>query len=228
MKKNIALVIVILVGCIVFAFTLPPVFKTVSLKKHGGYVESTVLTANKTSGKAGNYNVTVSFNTPDGTEVTAGANKSTRVSGGDKVMIWYDKTNPRIIDFGESIGSNLRGAFAGAIFFFIGFYFLIKGIADNIKKNKLIKSGMKISAEFVSVVRNEKYRMGNKNPWVIKCKWTDNRNGREYNFASRDCIIDPAPYLNGRYHVDVYINTADPYQYYMDTSFLPEGDNTYW
>jgi hypothetical protein len=226
MKQKIPVIILMLVGCIVFAFTLPPVFKSVRLKNHGGYAESTVVASYRTSGKAGNYILTVSFDTPDGNTVTARANKSTRASEGDKVMVWYDKANPQVIDFGEGIRYNLRGAFFGGIFFFLGLYFLVRGISGDIKKKKLVRSGMKISAEFVSVYRNEKYRMGDKNPWVIKCRWIDNRNNREYYFVSKDFTIDPTPYLNGRYHLDVYIDPADPGKYYIDTSFMPEGNNT--
>jgi hypothetical protein len=228
MKKKVPFLILIVVGCIVFAFTLPPVFKSVNLKKHGGSAESTVLKSDRIRSSKGSstYNVTVSFNTPDGKEVMATVRKRFRVSNGEKVMIWYDKANPQKIDFGDSIGYNLRGAFFGGIFFFLGIYLLIRGILSDIGNKNLIKSGMKIAAEFVSVDRNEKYRMGDKNPWVIKCRWVDNRNNQEYYFVSKDYTIDPAPYLNGRYHIDVFIDPLDPRKYFMDTSFMPKGNNT--
>jgi hypothetical protein len=89
----------------------------------------------------------------------------------------------------------------------------------------LSRSGMKIAVQFVSVDRNDRYMMGDKNPWLIKCKWVDNRNNQEYYFVSKDYTIDPVPYLNGRYHIDVFIDPADPGKYYMDTSFMPKGDN---
>jgi hypothetical protein len=68
--------------------------------------------------------------------------------------------------------------------------------------------------------------MGDKNPWVIKCKWIDDSNNKEYYFLSKDYTIDPAPYLSGRYHIDVFIDPADPGKYYMDTYFMPKGNNT--
>jgi hypothetical protein len=68
--------------------------------------------------------------------------------------------------------------------------------------------------------------MGNNNPWVIKCKWTDSRNNHEYFFVSKDYTIDPVPYLNGRVHINIFIDPADPGKYYMDTSFMPIGNNT--
>jgi hypothetical protein len=89
----------------------------------------------------------------------------------------------------------------------------------------LSRSGMKIAVQFVSVDRNDRYMMGDKNPWLIKCKLVDNRSNQEYYFVSKDYTIDPVPYLNGRYHIDVFIDPADPGKYYMDTSFMPKGDN---
>ena len=68
--------------------------------------------------------------------------------------------------------------------------------------------------------------MGDNNPWVIKCRWTDNMNNQEYYFVSKDYMIDPVPYLNGRYPIDVFIDPSDPGKYYMDTSFMPKGNNT--
>jgi hypothetical protein len=85
---------------------------------------------------------------------------------------------------------------------------------------------LKISAELVSAGRNERYNMGANNPWVIKCRWTDERNNKEYSYVSKDYTIDPAPFLNNRSHVDVFIDTSDPGKYYMDTSFMPKGNNT--
>ena len=85
---------------------------------------------------------------------------------------------------------------------------------------------MKIEAEFVSVDRNERYGMGNKDPWVIKCKWTDPKTNKTYFFVSKDYTIDPVPYLDGRYHLNVYIDPADPAKYFMDTSFMPKGNIT--
>jgi hypothetical protein len=141
-------------------------------------------------------------------------------------MIYYDPAIPTKIDFGDTIGYNMRGVIIGGlIFFFCFFYFIRYSLSDKANKS-LISSGMKIDAEFVSVERNEKYRMGDKNPWVIKCRWIDNRNNREYYFVSKDYIIDPAPYLNGRTHLDVFVHPDDPGNYFMDTSFMPKGNNT--
>jgi len=141
-------------------------------------------------------------------------------------MIWYDPASPEKIDFGDTIGYNMRGVIAGGLLFIFGLYYFIRYSFRDKANKRLITFGKKIAAEFVSVDRDERFRMGENNPWVIKCKWIDNRNNREYFFISKTYTIDPAPYLNGRFHIDVFIDPADQGKYYMDTSFMPKGNNT--
>jgi hypothetical protein len=208
MNKKIGMLMVILMGTVILALTLTPVIRSVKFKKNGVSTESTVLKSNRISSSKGpsTYDVTVSFNTPDGNMVTAKARKRRGVSEGDKVMIYYSPAAPQKIDFCDSIGYNMRGVIVGGLIFILGFYLLFRHIINDSADKKLIRSGQKIAAEFVSVDRDERFRAGDKNPWIIKCKWI--------------------PYLNGRYHIDVFIDPADPGKYYMDTSFMPEGDNT--
>jgi hypothetical protein len=224
MKLKIVTLIAALVALGFFLIAFGNVRRSLNLKRNGTSIESTVTKVSSQS--KGLRRVTVTFNTPDGNQVTATASKGEYVSVGDNVKIWYDQASPEKVDFGDTVGYNMRGVLAGGFLFIFCFYFFIKLSFNDISKRKLINSGMKISAEFVSVERNEKYRMGDNNPWVIKCKWLDSRNNREYFFKSKDYTIDPAPYLNGRYHLDVFIDPADPGKYYMDTSFMPKGNNT--
>jgi hypothetical protein len=209
------------------AFLLIPlgsIRKSVSLKKHGVSTESTVISVSH-HGK-GLPDVTVTFQTPDGNPVTANALKRQVVSKGDKVKTWYDPASPQKIDFGDTISYNMRGVLAAGIVFLFGFYYFIRYSLSDRKNKNLVRSGMKIAAEFVSVEKNEKYRMGENNPWVIKCRWIDSRNNQEYFFVSKDYTIDPVPYLNGRSHVDIFVDPANPGKYYMDTPFMPIGNNT--
>jgi hypothetical protein len=194
-----------------FLFLLIPlgsIRKSMSIKKHGTSTESTVISISH-HGK-GLHDVTVTFKTPDGNEVTANALKRQVVFKGDKVMTWYDTASPHNIDFGDTIGYNMRGVVAAGIVFLIGFYYFVKYSLTDRKNKSLMTSGMKIAAEFVSVDKNEKYRMGDNNPWVIKCRWTDSRNNHEYFFVSKDYTIDPVPYLNERTHLDVFVDPVDP------------------
>jgi hypothetical protein len=224
MKLKVITLIAAIIALIFSFIPLGSVLRSVKIKKSGIQTESTVSDVSR-RGK-GLPTVTVSFNTAEGNHVSGKAATRKYLSAGDKVMIYYDPVIPTKIDFGDTVGYNMRGVIIGGlIFIFCFFYFIRYSFADKANK-KLITSGMKIDAEFVSVDRNEKYRMGDNNPWIIRCRWIDNRNNREYFFASKDYTIDPAPYLNCRSHIDIYIDPDDPERYHMDTTFMPKGNNT--
>lgn len=228
MKKNLALLVVMLMGLTVVAIAFSAVMRSVNYKKHGVLVEATVLDTKRISNSKGpsTYEVTVSFTSPEGENVTATARKRNTAYKDDRVKVWYDPSKKRKIDFADRIGYNMRGVIIGAFIFFIGLYLFLKTAFSNMKKGKLLRSGQKIAADLVSIDRNERFRMGDKNPWVIKCRWIDKSIDQEYFFLSNNYTIDPAPYLNGRSQVDVYIDPEYPEKYYMDASFMPEGDNT--
>lgn len=168
MNKKIAVLILILAATVFLIFTLGSVIKSVRLIKHGVSTESTVLKSNRISSSKGpsRYDVTVSFNTPDGNMVTAKARKRSSVSEGGKVMIYYNPAAPQKIDFCDSIGYNMRGTIVGLLIFILGFYLLLRQIIKDSTDKKLIRSGQKIAAEFVSVDRDERFRAGDKNPWI--------------------------------------------------------------
>jgi hypothetical protein len=222
MNKKLPVLILMIAGAIFFAIAFAFINRSLGLQKHGVLTEGTVLDR---SSKKGLSTVTVSFDTPEGNQITAKASKRFLVVKDEKVKVYYDPANPQKIDFGDTVGYNMRGAIAGGLIFLFGLYYFIRFTLSDSSKAKLLKTGQKIAAEF-AVERNEKYRMGDNNPWVIKCKWLDSRNNQEYFFVSKDYTIDPAPYLNGRNSVDVFIDPSDPVKYYMDTSFMPKGNNT--
>ncbi len=227
MNKKIVLLIPAIVGCIFLFLTVPSIVKSMKLKNHGIPTESTVMTSKRQSHSRGasTYNVTVTFNTADGTTVTTSGIKRSSVRDGEKVKIFYDPSVPQTIDFGDSIGYNMKGAIVGGLFFLLGFYLFIRQIASDSSNNKLINAGRKIEAEF-TIGRDERFRAGDNNPWLIQCKWNDVKSNTEYDFVSKPYTIDPAPFLAGRLHVDVFINPDDPLKYFMDTSFMPKGNNT--
>jgi hypothetical protein len=223
MKAKIAALIAAIFFGLFMILPIIGVIKTVKMKKHGILTEATVIDRN-TGGK-GAARVTIVFNTTDGTEIKATAPKVVFVKSGDLVKVWYDPENPQKIDFGDGIRSNMRTILIiGSISFFL-FYIFIKASLKDAANRKLVNTGLKVSTELVSVGRNEKYRMGDKNPWIINCKWTDNKINKEYKFVSIDFKNDPKPFLGGRSHIDVFIDPADPGKYYMDTSFVPAENN---
>jgi hypothetical protein len=223
MNKKTAVLIAALVGAIFFTVALLSVVKSVKLKKNGIRTEAVVQSVKSNKGSK---TVTVLFNTPDGTEVTAKASRRHFTSTGERIPVWYDAAFPQKIDFGDTVRYNMRGVAIGGFLFILMMYFFIKYTIADIKNKNLVKSGMKIEAEFVSIDRDERIKIGGQNPWIIKCKWLDSRSNKQYFYKTKPYTIDPSPYLNGRYHLDVYINPADPAKYFIDTSFMPKGDNT--
>jgi hypothetical protein len=225
MKSQIGSVIIMFAGSVFLFLTLPDILLSVSMRKNGIIAESIVLSSERTGRKAELDKVTVSFTTAEGNKINATGLRREYVNPGDKVKIFYDRENPQIIDFGDTIGYNLRGALTGGFLFLTGLFLFIRYYIKGNTQKKLIRSGRKIAGEFISIDRNERYRMGDKNPWVIKCRWIDESN-IEYYFTSKDYLIDPAPYLSGRSCIDVFIDPDDPDRYFMDTSFMPKGNNT--
>jgi hypothetical protein len=223
MNKKIAVLIAAFVGAIFVIMPLMSIIKSSRLQKHGVKTAATV--QSKKSNKSSNT-LTVVFNTADGTEVTAKGTEGKYVKTGDKIDLWYDPAAPQNIDFGGSMRYEMRGLLVGLFVFLLMMYFFIKYTIDDIAKKNLLKTGMKIEAQFVAVDRDERIKISGQNPWIIRCSWVDNRNNQKYFFVTKPYTIDPAPYLNGRYHLDVYINPADPKKYFIDTSFMPEGNNT--
>jgi hypothetical protein len=200
------------------------IINSVSIRKHGIATECTVI--DRSHSRRGLPSVKVSFNTSDGKEVIATASIRHAVTSGVKIKVWYDPSMPQRIDFGDTTGYNLRGLIiAGLISLFCFYYFIRYTITDS-KNSRLVKKGMKVAAGIVGVERNTRYGMGPNDPWVIKCKWTDDSQNREYYYFSKDYIIDPSQYIEGRLYVDVYIDRDDPAKYYMDTSFMPKGNIT--
>lgn len=218
-----------LVAAIIFALfcilPLSSVIKSKQILKNGIQTQG-IITASKSNSKSGSRKLTVSFNTKDGSEVSASAQKRTFVNTNEPIDLWYDPKDPQRIDFGDTVGYSMRAVVIIGLVSLLCFYLFFRNLVSDVAAKKLLNSGKKVSAEIAGVFRNDKYKMGDKNPWIIKCKWTDPSNGREYYFDSKNYTIDPAPYLTNKSHIDIYLNPIDYGKYIMDVSFLPKGNNT--
>jgi|WetSurMetagenome_2_1015567.scaffolds.fasta_scaffold02334_1 hypothetical protein len=210
-----------------FIFTLFPagsIIKSLNLKSRGTSTDAVVV--NKSTGKKGLPAVTVSFSDPGGNKIEATASRRGFVSKGDMVKVRYNPASPKEIDFGDTVPYNMKGAIIGGLMFVLFFFYFVKFSIRDRANNLLIRKGLKIKAELVAVEKNTRYRMGKNDPWIIRCRWTDEKTGKDHFFASKDYTIDPAGYLEGRSFVDVYIDPSDPSRYFMDTSFMPKGNIT--
>lgn len=224
--KKIAVLIAALASLAFVIISLPNVLRSSAIKKNGKSAEATVMEVGKRlSQKSELRDVTVSFITEDGRPVLATGAKHSYAAQGDRVKVWYMPDSPQKIDFGDTTGYNMRAVLIGGFMFLFLMYFFVKMVVGDAAAKRLVKSGLKVSAGSVRIDRNEKYRMGDNNPWVMRCSWRDEK-GREFMFSSKDYTIDPSPYLTGKEYIDVYIDPADPANYFMDTSFMPEGNNT--
>ncbi len=223
MSKKIAVLIAAFAFGTFMLLPLLDLIKAVNLKNHGVKTEATVLS--KKSNKSSNT-VTVVFTSADGTEVTAKGVEGTYVKPGDKITVWYDPEDPQEIDLGGSQRSSIRAVLITGLVTIFLIYLFIKYTLTDLANKKLVRTGMKIEADFVAVDRDERFKIKGESPWIIRCSWVDRRNNQKYFFVTKQYTIDPAPYLNGRYHLDVFINPADPKKYFIDTSFMPKGDNT--
>jgi hypothetical protein len=61
-----------------------------------------------------------------------------------------------------------------------------------------------------------------KHPYKINCRWVDPMTGKEYTHTIYQIWKDPAPFLAGHNHIDVYIDHDDPEKYFPDTEFLDD------
>jgi hypothetical protein len=224
MKRMVPVLILAAVGFLFFLIPLLSITKTMKFKNHGIQTEGIVIDR-KLGSKGGSAKVTVTFTTSEGREITATSAKRDYVTRGEKTAVWYFPENPENINFGDTIGYNMRGVVIGGLLFLLGIYYIIRYLREDNSKKKLKEKGRKVTAQILGIDRNEKYMMGEKNPYFIRCKWIDNSNAREYFCASKDYSVDPTPFLKGCTTIDIYIDPNDPHKYYVDDSFMPEGSN---
>ncbi|MBN8532379.1 MAG: DUF3592 domain-containing protein, partial [Alphaproteobacteria bacterium] len=83
-------------------------------------------------------------------------------------------------------------------------------------------SGQRIEAEITGVDFNTSLRVNGRSPWVIRAQWYDVAQGGVRTFESESLWFDPAPYLDKRKTIGVFIDPAKPGRYAVDTSFLPK------
>ena len=222
MKSGTVTLIAGIICLAVLVLPLGSVVKTMRMKKSGVLTEGTV--TDRDTRSKGLKRITVTFITKESTEVTATAPMYRYAQKGDKVNVWYDPENPQKIDFGDTISYNMRGVVVLSLLAVFFFYLFIRKILIEKRRSSLRTTGMKISVEYL-VDRNEKYRMGANNPWIIIARWTDPRTNRDYKFESDSYTVDPSAYLAGRMTIDIYIDPQNPTNYFMDTSFMPAKSN---
>ena len=134
-------------------------------------------------------------------------------------LIRNDKPEVGLMFGGISAGIGVMfGLFA------LGMFLFYKAGED--KKNKLRESGRYVMADIVDIDVNpyQTIRMGSKemHPYFIVCHYVD-ENGQEYTFQSRSLYYNPSGLLRSS-RLKVYVDLANPSQYYMDTDTILPGN----
>lgn len=219
MGKKIASLILALAGVIFFAMPLNMAVKSVTFRKNG--IEATGLVSGVHSGtRGGPDRIDVIFNTAEGNEISTVSYRREHTVTGQSVRLWYLEENPEKINFGEPTGYHIRAMLIALVLIILGGYFTIRLSKEDLAKKRLMSTGLKINTPY-SIGRNEMFRAGDHNPWIIKASWKDLKSNREYTFTSKNFTADPADFLKDRNSIDVFINPDNPEKYYMDTSFMP-------
>lgn len=115
------------------------------------------------------------------------------------------------------------GLFA-SIFGSIGFIGLWVVAKPNRMREQLVElgRGRKVTIPIGEVTQNFSLKVNGRSPYLIIGQWLDKTTNTVYQFKSESIWYNPAPYLEGKKEVDVYIDPNDMKKYYVDISFLPK------
>ncbi|PSL43896.1 uncharacterized protein DUF3592 [Chitinophaga niastensis] len=226
-------------GFLVLGFLLLIIsgFMYISAKKfraNAAQTEGTVIEmkeSQSTSGKGAEqktfstYAPVVSYLAADGsshTYVSSVSSYPPDYKVGEKVPVYYDKTNPDNVQLGgadEYAGPFAVAAMGLAFILFVGVFFIISA-RKSASEQWLKQNGKAVAADFVKVVVND--FEGREINYFILGSWQDNTTNKLHFYNSELVRFDPTPFINDK-KIDVYIDPKNPEKYYMDISFLPES-----
>lgn len=173
------------------------------------------------------YTPVVTFQVPDGREITFTESYSQNPPShqeGDTVEVLYAPKNPRdatIKGFGSQwFGSTLLCGM-GVLFAGIGGGVMLAGRLGEKKKNYLMAYGNAVQTELQGVERNESLEVNGKHPWRITTQWLDPASNKLRVFYSENLWFDPTRFVTQK-QLTVLLDPKNPQRYYMDVTFLPE------
>ena len=144
---------------------------------HMSYVKKTTETtatiidiATSTQGENVSYIIFISYYV-DGKEYRGHYNTSEYQFIGDIVNIFYNNNNPSKLMTSPMIfiGMAFSVSIFGMIFGAIGYGIIINKKLKKKMKNKLLKNGDKIIAEYQEITQNYNYQVNGQNPYLIVC-----------------------------------------------------------
>ena len=85
------------------------------------------------------------------------------------------------------------------------------------KAKKLKETGVLVYASIIEVVKNTKYSVNNRHPYIIICQWTDPATNKVYTFKSSNFWTSPEPVIATRNisFLPVYIDQKKPQRYWV-------------
>lgn len=137
---------------------------------------------------------------------------------GQTVPVAYNPDNPsdaRIAAFGEEfLMPSIFGGIA-IVFAALCTWMLVKARGITRQRDWLRQHGHEVwAAARVDIER--KVKINDRHPYVVRATWQDARTGRAYTATSDYIRHDPGPVLQGRSHVRVLYDPADPARNMVD------------
>ncbi len=205
---------------------------TLKFKAGGIATEGTVVdfeTERSTSdGKVSTmYKPVVQYTTTDGktlTFITSSSSSSPAYDRGEKVKVLYSKVTPeraRLDSFMENWFGALIVGFFGVIIALLGWWLFFGGIKNKKIRKWLETHGTKVQTKFQAVEQNTGLKVNGKSPWRVCSQWQDPATQKVHLMYSDNIWFDPTEFCQ-RESVDAVVNSSDPRQYFLDTSFLPQ------
>ncbi|HZR36040.1 MAG TPA: DUF3592 domain-containing protein [Nevskia sp.] len=143
---------------------------------------------------------------------------------GERVDVLYPAGQPdqaKINAFFSLWGGAVILGGIGAVFLAVGLALQLAARLARRREQDLLLHGTPVMADFQSVDRNTRLEVNGRHPYRVTAQWRNPATGKVHVFQSRNLWYDPTPYLERR-QLTVYLDTANPKRYHMDTSFLPQ------
>lgn len=94
-------------------------------------------------------------------------------------------------------------------------------IRKKMMKHFVMRINHIVLTDYLDIVHAQ-YNIGGFKPLIIRSQWFDETNNRIYQYKSSPLSINPSKYLHKELKIPVFINPANPKEYYMDLAEIPE------
>ncbi|MGH3116925.1 MAG: DUF3592 domain-containing protein [Gaiellales bacterium] len=169
----------------------------------------------------------VSFTTAEGRtlEFRSSSGSSFPPQPGDRVEVLYDPDDPkdaRLSGFFDLWGLPIVFGFIGAVASFVSVVFLRRTRGPSKADAAWLRAhGLRVRGDSPRVVYCDEIDVQGSSPFRVEVDLHDPASNELRVLHSEYVWFDPAPYLEGRDAVDVYLDPKRPERHLVDLSFLP-------